>query len=103
MNSEVLNRLRQEVDAWRARLDELRVQASLGRMELRDKKEELARNFEEARSSAARKLAELRKTGGQEIDAVARSIEVAWEGLRKTHGELSPLGKGKSKEKGKGE
>lgn len=97
MQSELLKRLQQEVDSWRARLDELRVQASLGRLELRDKKEELERSFEKARADASRKLSELKKTGGQEVDAVARSVEVAWEGLVKTYRELSPLGKKQEK------
>lgn len=99
MKSELLRKLEAEVDAWRSRLGELRVQASLGRMELRDKKEELERSFEAARADAAKKLAELRKTGGQEVDAVVRSVEVAWEGLRQTYKELSPRAKEKRGEK----
>ena len=88
MKDDIQKRLKKELEDWRTRLGELRVQASLGKMELRDKKEELERAFERARSEAERKLGELKKTGGAELSAVTKSIEAGWDELRKTYAEL---------------
>lgn len=89
------SRLQREIDDWRTRFGELRVQASLGKMELRDKKEELERTFESARQDAKKKLDELRATGGKELDAVVKGLEAGWDELRKTYSELAPKKGGK--------
>ena len=74
-----------ELSAMRARLDELRVQGKLGRMELHDKliefKEKLDPSYKQARST----ITDLAASGVKESVRVAKSLEGAWKELRSTH------------------
>ena len=85
MRKEISDRLEKELADWRARLEQLRVKASLGRMELRDREQKLLDEFQPAYESAMRKLGELRDAAGDEAKAVKAGLEAGWRELRKTY------------------
>jgi hypothetical protein len=80
--------LSSELDRWRARYDELRVQANLGKMELRDKLGELEERFEPAYRTASQRLGKAIEEGKGEAKTLAESLKAGWEAVRTTHREL---------------
>jgi len=80
--------LRGELDHWRARYDELRLKANLGKMELRDKLGELETRFEPAYRSASQRLGKAVEEGKGEAKTLAQSLKAGWEAVRETHREL---------------
>lgn len=84
-----LQKLQEELDGMRTRLDELRVRGNLGKMELRDKLTEYRTSLEPAYLKAKAKIADLSKAGAEESKTVAKSLVAGWDELLKTHKELS--------------
>jgi hypothetical protein len=78
-----------ELESLRSRLDHLRVQANLGRKELRDKLGELERVLDPAYRKAKQRLAERAGSGADEVRVLARSLQAGWDQLVRTHRELS--------------
>ena len=89
MSKNDLDKLREELDGWRTRLDQLRLQANLGKMELRDKLQELGERIEPAHRRAMKRLSELAKDGASEAQILSRSLQAGWDQLRRTHRDLS--------------
>ncbi len=87
--SEEFERLRDELQHWRTRVDELRVRAHLGSMEFRDKLEETGDTLEPVARSAARRLEQLGRNGAEEVRSVVRSLRAGWDEVRRTHRELA--------------
>jgi len=83
-----LESLEDELKGWRTRLDELRVQAHLGHLELRDKLAELGERLEPAREKAETRLAALAKNGTSEARILASSLRSGWQEVRRSHAEL---------------
>ena len=77
-----------EYESMRARLEHLRIQANLGKMEARAKLDELGRAMEPAYRRAKSTLSELAKSGAQESVRLAKSMQAGWEELMETHREL---------------
>lgn len=77
-----------ELDSWRARYDELRLKANLGKMELRDKLTELEDRFEPAYRSASQRLGVAIEGGKDEAKTLAKSLKAGWEAVRATHKDL---------------
>ena len=73
----------------RARIDSLRVQANLGKMELRDKLEDVGGTLKPAYHRAKDTLAELVRGGAGETVNLAKSLQAGWSELLETHSELS--------------
>lgn len=88
MDDNQTTELRGELDRWRARLDELRLQANLGKMELRDRLSEIENRLEPAYQSASRRLAEVVDGGKDEARVLARSLQAGWKEVLETHREL---------------
>jgi len=85
MRKEIVEKLEQELADWRTRLDELRVKASLGKMELRDRERKLLDDFQPAYDAAMQKLGEARGFAESEAKAVKAGLEAGWKELRKTY------------------
>jgi|GEM_PF-4202282 len=85
--SEVLDRVRRELDAMRARVDHLRVQAKLGTMELRYALDDLRDTFEPTYERARRAAQEVVETGARESRAIAEGVVAGWDELRRTYRE----------------
>jgi hypothetical protein len=82
---EIVEALRKELDGWRTRLEELRVKASLGKLELRDKEREAFERFEGAYETAMRKLGEARDEADDRATALRAGVEAGWKELRATY------------------
>lgn len=85
MFKEIAEKLDAELDAWRTRLEELRVKANLGKMELRDRERALLEEFQPAYDGAMKKLGELKDSAGDEAKAVRAGLEAGWKELRKSY------------------
>jgi predicted nucleic acid-binding Zn-ribbon protein len=84
-----LEKLRAELDDWRARLDHLRVQANLGHKEARDKLDELGEKLEPAWSKSKEAIEQVVSSGAEEARTLGKSLLAGWEELRRTHRELA--------------
>ena len=82
-----LEDLRAELDDWRSRFDHLRVQANLGKRELRDKLDELGRELDPPYQRARKTLESLAKEGADEARTLAASLRAGWEELYRTYRE----------------
>ena len=85
---DVLERLKGEVGQWRTRLDELRLQAGLGKLELRDRREEVMKNFDRSYRDARKRLDEVSGGAQGELETLRKSVDAGWKELRKTYDEL---------------
>jgi hypothetical protein len=85
MGKDIGDKLKAELADWKTKLEGLRVKASLGKMELRDKERELAEKFEPAYTQAMKKLAELRDDAGDEAKALRAGLEAGWGELRRAY------------------
>ena len=88
MTNPDVEELKGELDRWRARYDELRLKANLGKMELRDKLGEMEERFEPAYRTATDRLGKAIEEGKGEARTLAESLKAGWEAVRKTHREL---------------
>ncbi len=84
-----LERLRAELDEWRARLDQLRVKANLGGKEARDKLREIEKRLEPEVDKAKRRLDEAVESGASEARTIATSLRAGWDELLRTYRALS--------------
>lgn len=89
MTHPTLERLRRDLDEWRARLEHLRVQTNLGEKEARDRLRALEDRLQPAVDRAVERLGTLVATGSDEVRTLARSLESGWAELRRTHRELT--------------
>ena len=85
MNNDLNERLHKELAEWRTKLEELRVKASLGRLELRDKERELMERFEPACQAALKRASELKDQAGDQAGAMRAGLEAGWKQLRATY------------------
>ena len=85
MLQDILKKLEEEAAEWRTTLDTLKVRAKLGKMELRDKADELSKTFDDAYGQAKERIDKLRQEGGDRFSAGAKGMEAAWEELKKTY------------------
>ncbi len=84
-----LNRLRSELDDWRARLDHARVQVNLGSKEARDKLHDMEKQLSPAFTKAKSRLDTLVEGGTSEARTLGKSLLAGWEELRRTHRDLA--------------
>jgi hypothetical protein len=89
MTDTTLDRLRSELDDWRARLDRARVQANLGGKEARDVLRELEERLKPAFGKAKEDLDAIVSGGAGEARALATSLRSGWEEVRRKHRELT--------------
>ncbi|HPF13199.1 MAG: hypothetical protein H6830_10925 [Planctomycetes bacterium] len=81
--------IKEELAAMRAKMEELRVQGNLGKMELRDKLAEVKGTLDPAFQKAKGTIKDLASSGIDESVKLARSLEAGWAELWKTHQSLS--------------
>lgn len=93
---DVLGRVKGEMEKWQATLDEIRLQAGLGRLELREKRDEALKAFDKSYREAKGLLEGVREEAQGEAAALKRSLEAGWTELRKTYEELSRKPPGKA-------
>lgn len=85
---EVLEFLKGELEQWQTRLDELRLKAGLGKLELRDRRDEALRNFERSYREARERLEGIREGAEGEVGMLRASVEAGWQELRRTYERL---------------
>ena len=85
MKNDLSDRLQKEMGEWRKKLDELRVKASLGKLELRDKERELMERFEPACQEALKRASELKDQADEHAVAMRAGLEAGWKELRATY------------------
>lgn len=85
---DVLQRVKGEMERWEATLDEIRLQAGLGKLELREKRDEFLRSFDESYREARERIEEVRGSAQGELTALQHSLEAGWKELRRTYEEL---------------
>lgn len=78
-----IDALRAELDVWKARLQELDVQAALGRMEVRDRLNPVLRHIESELAGIKKDVEALAETDSGGEEALTRSIERSMKSLRK--------------------
>lgn len=93
MTNETKKKLQEEYDAMRGRIDAVRLQTNLGKMELRDKLEDIRETLDPVYRRAKNDLTELARGGATEVSNFAKSLQAGWEALVKTHRELSKKAK----------
>jgi len=101
-DKKILDRLKTELDDWRARVDHLRVQANLGGKEARDKLRELGDVLEPAAEKAKRLIETTVASGASEAKTLGKSLLAGWDEVRRTHRELSREAEKKDKKPSKG-
>ena len=79
-----LERMRQGLEELDGDIDELRVKANLGTMEVRERWRALMRRVERKRSALRSELRELRQSSSEAWEAVKASAEDAWSDLVET-------------------
>lgn len=89
MTDSTLDRLKAELDDWRSRLDQLRVQANLGGMEARDKLDEISQRLEPAWKKARGTIDGIVRDGASEARTMGKSLLAGWDELRRTHRDLT--------------
>lgn len=85
---DVLQRVRGEMEKWQATFDEVRLQAGLGKMELREKRDEVLRAFDGSYREARERIDEVRGEAQGEVENLRKSVEAGWAELRRTYEEL---------------
>ncbi len=86
---DVLGRVKGELDRWQATLDEVRLQAGLGKLELREKRDEALKAFDKSYRESKALLEGVREEAEGEVSTLKRSLEAGWKELRRTYDELS--------------
>ena len=81
--SKTLDKMEKELGSWRTKLDELRVQANLGKKELRDRHPDLVKDFDDAYRSAKESMGKLADTGISGGRTVVDGLEAGWDELRR--------------------
>jgi len=89
MTEEKLEGMQGELDGWRARLDEVRLKANLGKMELRDRLAELGQVLEPAQARARKTLGEFAQAGSEEARVLASALHSGWEELVRSYHEAA--------------
>ena len=72
---DVLDQVERELNRWRAQVEELRVQAALAEMEVRQQVEPLMQAADDAVDALRRKVDDLRLAGHESWDAVRRDVD----------------------------
>lgn len=90
--------LADELRDWRARLDELRVQAHLGRLEFKDKFAEFGERLEPARAGAEERLDALARSGTTEVRNLASSLRSGWREVVRSHARLAEESRRKARQ-----
>lgn len=86
---DTMARAREELEGMRTRFDELRVQANLGRKELRDELDRLGEKLGPAHRKAKQVFEEALRSGAEEVRTLGSSLQAGWGELVRTHEELS--------------
>jgi len=71
------------VDHWKARIDELKVRADLGKLDVRDKAEKQLEVAQNACLAAYSKLRDARHDAAASADSVRQSVEVLLHDIKK--------------------
>jgi len=78
------DKIRNEISEWRARLEHLRVQASLGKMEARDRAQEIAQEIEARIHETERKLKEFEESQAENWKELSERLERIWHQVKDT-------------------
>ncbi len=83
--SDDTQKIQEQMDEWRTKLDELRVQGGLLKMEFRDKKDEVCDQIEAAYSEAKQKFDEMKDAGEAEADKLGAGFKAAWSAFKQAY------------------
>ena len=74
-----------QIDAWRTKLDLLKVKGHLLKMEYRDKQDETIEEIEQAYEAAKAKFNELSAAGGAEASKLGAGFKAAWASFKSAY------------------
>ena len=78
-------KIEEQLDAWRTKLDELRVKASLLKMEYRDRQDETVEEVEKHYANAKAKFIELKDAGTAEAGKLGAGFVAAWDAFKQAY------------------
>ncbi|MFG0317578.1 MAG: hypothetical protein ACF8XB_09905, partial [Planctomycetota bacterium JB042] len=78
-HEKAVDRLKRELETWKTELDELKVQASLAKLESKQKASETLDAFERRSNEVEATLREWKESGRKEWDAATESLQAGWE------------------------
>ena len=81
---EYIEQLKEKLDEWNAKLDELKLQAKLGEMENREKLELEFENYQARRDEVRAKLEKMRASGEDAFQDLRQGAEQAFEALKES-------------------
>ena len=87
MIDDVFDKLESELADWRQRFDEARLKAHLGKMEFKDKQEEVLEQFRPAYEKAKKTLETVAEEGEERARALGKGLLAGWGELSKTYKE----------------
>ena len=82
---EHIQELKQQLDTWNAKIDELEVQAKLAEMENREKYEAEIQRFKKKRDELRKTIEEMAHSGEAAFSELQRGAEQAWEALSEAY------------------
>lgn len=85
MSTEDQDKMQAQMDAWRTKLDELKVKGHLLKMEYRDKQDETVAEIESAYEAAKAKFNELTAAGGEEAAKLGAGFSAAWASFKSAY------------------
>ena len=85
MSTEDQDKMQAQLDAWRTKLDELKVKGHLLKMEYRDKQDETVEGIESAYEAAKAKFNELTAAGGEEASKLGAGFTAAWASFKSAY------------------
>ena len=90
--SEEPQEMEEQLDRWRAKLDELKLKAHLLGMEYRDTHDEVVEGLEKAYDAAKEKLVELKDATSEEAGQLKSAFRAAWGAFREAYGKATEGG-----------
>lgn len=87
--ADLREKLESELRSMGESLSNLRLQANLGKMELKQKLEELGGKLDSRYRSSKESIETLAREGADEGSRIAKSLQAGWKELLATHRELS--------------
>ena len=77
--------VQEQLDAWRTKLDELKLQAHLLKMEHRDRPDEVMAKLESSFDTCKSKFAEWKDAGATEAAGIGAGFSAAWDAFKQAY------------------
>lgn len=78
-----------DLSAWRQKIDRLRVQQNLLKMELRDRKDEVVKKLDHSYAEAKSSFDKFKDAAGSEREQLGSGFKAAWKAFREAYDEAT--------------